>query len=137
MTNVPAISFTDTGFVAPSEAAILSGVQQDYDAAFNGGLDPSLSTPQGQLATSTSAIVGNQNDVFVNMSNMFNPDFATGRWQDALAAIYFLQRNPSQPTVVQAQCGGGQGVAIPAVSPAPAAHGNICTCTCGAAQHNT
>jgi uncharacterized phage protein gp47/JayE len=137
MTNVPSIAFTPTGPVAPSEAAVLAGVQQDYDDAFGGGLDPSLSTPQGQLATSTSAIIGNVNDAFVNMANQFNPDFATGRWQDALAAIYFLQRNPSQPTVVQAQCGGGQGVAIPSGSLAQAADGNIYTCTDGGIIDNT
>lgn len=137
MTNVPPILFTSTGPVAPSEAAVLAGVQQDYDAAFGGGLDPSLSTPQGQLATSTSAIVGNVNDTFVNMANQFNPDFATDRWQDALAAIYFLQRNPSQPTVVQALCTGGQGLPIPAGSLAQAADGNIYTCTNGGVIDNT
>jgi uncharacterized phage protein gp47/JayE len=137
MTNVPSIVFSPTGPVAPSEAAVLAGVQQDYDDAFGGGLDPSLSTPQGQLATSTSAIVGNVNDTFVNMANQFNPDFATDRWQDALAAIYFLQRNPSQPTVVQAVCTGGQGLPIPAGAIAQATDGNIYTCTNGGVIDNT
>lgn len=131
MTNVPPIAFTAQGPVAPSEAIVLAGVQADYDAAFGGGLDPSLSTPQGQLATSTSAIVGNSNDAFLFIANMFNPDFAQDRWQDALAAIYFLQRNPSEPTVVSALCTGGQGVPIPAGSIAQAVDGNLYTCTDG------
>lgn len=131
MTNVPPITFSDVGFVAPSEAAVLAGVTTDIDQAFGGGLDPSLTTPQGQLATSTAAIAGNVNDTFVNMTNQFNPDFATGRWQDALAQIYFLQRKPSQPTVVAALCSGGQGVAIPAGSLAEDVAGNIYTCTDG------
>lgn len=137
MTNVPTIAFTPTGFVAPSEASVLAGVQQDYDDAFGGGLDPSLSTPQGQLSTSTSAIIGNVNDTFVDMSNQFNPDFATGRWQDALAAIYLLQRNPSQPTVVQAACTGGQGVEIPPGALAQASDGNLYVCSDGGFIDNT
>lgn len=137
MTNVPSITFTPKGPVAPSEAQILTGVQTDYDAAFGGGLDPSLSTPQGQLATSTSAIIGNVNDNFLFMSNMFNPDYAQDRWQDALAAIYFLQRKPSQSTVVEAVCTGGQGVEIPAGSIAKAADGNLYTCTDGGFIDNT
>jgi hypothetical protein len=130
-TNVPPIIFTDHGPVAPSEAAVLAGVQADNDTAFGGGLDPSLTTPQGQLSTSTSAIIGNVNDTFVNMANMMNPDFATGRFQDGLAAIYFLQRKPSQPTVVQALCTGGADVVIPAGALAQAVDGNIYTCTDG------
>jgi hypothetical protein len=136
-TNVPPIVFTPQGPVAPTEAQILAGVQADYDAAFDGGLDPSLSTPQGQLATSTSAIVGNGNDSFLFMANMFNPDFAQDRWQDALAAIYFLQRKPSEPTVVQAVCTGGQGVQIPAGALAKAVDGNLYSCTDGGVIDNT
>jgi hypothetical protein len=130
-TNVPPIIFTDQGPVAPSEAAILAGVQADQDTAFGGGLDPSLSTPQGQIATSTSAIIGNTNDAFLNLANQFDPNNASGRWQDGLAAIYFLQRKPSQPTVVQAVCTGGVGVAIPAGSVAQALDGNTYVCTSG------
>lgn len=130
-TNVPPITFTDQGFVAPPEAAVLAGVQADINAAFGGGLDPSLETPQGQLASSTSAIIGNVNDTFVNMSNQVNPDFADGRWQDAIAEIYFLRRKPSQPTVVEAVCTGGQGVQIPAGSLAQDTAGNLYACTDG------
>jgi uncharacterized phage protein gp47/JayE len=131
MTSVPTIVFTDQGPVAPSEAAILAGAQSDINSAFGGGLDPSLQTPQGQIATSTSAIIGNVNDTFVNMANMMNPDFATGRWQDGIGQIYFLQRKPSQPTVVPGLCTGGQGVVIPAGSLAQAVDGNIYTCIDG------
>ena len=50
-TNVPPITFnTATGFTGPTQQDILTGVQQDFNAAFGGGLNPSLSTPQGQLA---------------------------------------------------------------------------------------
>ena len=50
MSAVPPIVFTDAGVVLPTEAAVLAGVQSDYDSAFGGGLNPALNTPQGLLA---------------------------------------------------------------------------------------
>lgn len=125
MTSVPTVTFGERGFIAPQESSILVGVQTDINTAFGGNLNPGLTTPQGQLATSETAIIGYVNDTFVNMTNMFNPDFAYGRWQDGLAQIYFLTRNPSEPTVVSATCTGGAGVVIPVGSLAQAADGNV------------
>lgn len=130
-TNIPEPTFGPTGFVAPSTQAVLDGAQQDIDAAFGGGLNPALNTPQGQLATTLSASVDNKNSEFIFLSNQFDPAQASGRYQDGLANIYFLTRKPSQPTVVSALCTGGQGVQIPAGSLAQAADGNIYTCTDG------
>jgi hypothetical protein len=36
-TNVPGITFGPTGFVAPAEQDVLTGVQADIDQAFGGG----------------------------------------------------------------------------------------------------
>lgn len=130
-TNVPGLVYTARGFVAPSEQAVLNGVQADIDAAFGGGVNPALNTPQGQLATSITAIIGEVNDSVVNLFNQFDPAFAYGRSQDALGRIYFIARKPAQPTVVQALCTGGQGVVIPEGALARAADGNIYTCTDG------
>src|SRR5882762_477916 len=129
-TNVPPISWDPAvGFIAPSEAAILAGVQADYNAAFGGGLNPSLETPQGQLASSTTAILGNVNDTFLQYTNQVDPAFSEGRMQDAIGRIYFLERNPSEPTVVQGLCTGLAGVTIPVGALAIAQDGNIYTCT--------
>lgn len=129
-TNVPPIAWDPTvGFIAPSQAAILAGVQADYNAAFGGGLNPNLETPQGQLASSTTAILGNVNDTFLQYTNQVDPAFAQGRMQDAIARIYFLERNPSEPTAVQCLCTGLVGVSIPVGALAIAQDGNIYTCT--------
>lgn len=130
-TNVPGLTFTDRGFEAPSEASVLAGVQTDINAAFNGDVNPALNTPQGQLATSTTAVIGEKNSSLVNLFNQFDPAYASGRAQDALGRIYFISRNPAQPTVVEALCTGGQGVIIPAGATARAADGLIYTCTDG------
>lgn len=130
-TNVPGLTYTDQGFVAPAQSAVLAGVQTDINQAFGGGVNPGLTTPQGQIATSETAIIANTNDAVVNLFQQFDPAHASGRGQDALARIYFLSRKPAQPTVVEALCTGGQGVIIPAGAQARAADGNIYTCTDG------
>lgn len=129
MTSVPPVVFGSSGFIAPSEADILAGVISDIDAAFGGGVNPALETPQGQLATSQASIIGSVNDTFVYLTNQVDPAFATGRMQDAIARIYFLERNPSRPTVVQAECSGLTGVVIPVGALAVAEDGNIYSCT--------
>lgn len=128
-TNVPKPTFGPNGFIAPSEADVLAGVTADINAAFGGGVNPALETPQGQLASSQTAIIGNTNNDFVSITNQVDPAFATGRMQDAIARIYFLERNPSEPTIVQAVCSGLAAVVIPVGALAVAADGNLYTCT--------
>lgn len=136
-TNVPGLIYADAGFVAPSEQAVLAGVQTDIDQAFGGGVNPALNSPQGQIATSETAVIANNNDQIVNLFQQFDPAYASGRAQDALGRIYFITRKPSEPTVVSAVCNGGQGVPIPAGALAKAADGNIYTCTDGGTIDNT
>lgn len=114
MTNVPQITFGPTGPQAPTEAQILAGVQADILAAFGGNLNMAQTTPQGQLSVSMAAIIGNVYGQFIGLSNMFDPAFAQGRYQDALARIYFLRRNPALPTTFSAVCSGLPNVVIPA-----------------------
>ena len=90
------IIFPPTGPVVPTEAEILVGVQEDINAAFGGNLNPNLETPQGQLATSQSAIIAANYAAFINLANNFDPAYASGRFQDAIGRFYFLTRNPAQ-----------------------------------------
>jgi len=128
-TNVPALTFTATGPVAPSSAAVLAGVNADLNAAFGGQLNPSPATPQGQLATSLTALLGLVNSYFLQYVNLVDPAFSSGRMQDALGRIYFLQRIGAAPTVVQALCTGAAGVVIPVGALAQDINGNQYVCT--------
>ena len=135
-TNVPQIQWTPTGFVLPLESAVLEGVQEDINAAFGGNLNftttdgsTTNATPQGQLAASMAAEIGNVNDTFLNMQSQVDPAYNSGRWQDAIARIYFLERDPSQPTVLQCPCVGLQGVNIPVGALIFDTSGNTYTCT--------
>jgi uncharacterized phage protein gp47/JayE len=113
MTNVPSITLGPDGFVAPAASAIFTGVQEDQQAAFGGNLNPSPATPQGQLATSETAVIDNQNALMLSIFNGVDPAYAFGRMQDAICRIYFLERNPALPTTVECACSGVPGTVIP------------------------
>lgn len=112
-TNVPAITWVNGSPVLPTEQSILAGVQADIDAAFGGGVNPSLQTPQGQLAQTETAIIGDKNSQIAYIANQVNPSMASGIWQDAIGEIYFIQRIPGAGTVVSATCTGAVGTVIP------------------------
>ncbi|MEE2979352.1 MAG: baseplate J/gp47 family protein [Pseudomonadota bacterium] len=91
----------------------------DINAAFGGKLNttntdgtPNTKTSQGQLSSSLTAIVGAKNDDMLEVVNGVDPDTADGRFQDAIGRIYFIERNPAQPTVLEIAC-GGLGAPIP------------------------
>jgi hypothetical protein len=134
-TNVPAPVFGATGFTIPAPTAILEGVADDYQAAFSNSLNlniavPStLATPQGQLVSTTAAVVLNADQLFQYLTTQLDPAYAMGRWQDGIARYYFLTRIPSQPTVLQIECGGLTGVAIPVNALIQDQSGNIYSCT--------
>lgn len=112
-TAVPQIAFGPNGPIIPTEAAILAGVQQDLNAAFGTTLNPGLNTPQGQLATSETAIIGDNYAAFLWYCNQVDPALNSGRFQDAIGRIYFQQRIPGAPTVQPCLCTGLAGVVIP------------------------
>lgn len=124
-TNVPSITIGPNGIVTPAESAILAGRLADLQSAFGGDLNPSLVTPQGQIATSDTAIVGACNDAFLEIANGFDPALNGGRFQDAVARIYFLTRIPAASTVVTAACIGLDGTFIPVNAQAADAAGNL------------
>ena len=128
-TNVPAVQFTPAGLVLPLESDILTGVQSDINLAFGGGVNPALETPQGQIASSTTAIIGDANNTFATFVNQVNPDFADGFMQDAIARIYFINRKPAAPTAVQCDCVGAVGTIIPVGAQAQDTGGNRYICT--------
>lgn len=123
--SVPTPTLGGSGFIIPSEAAVLAGVQADINSAFGGNLNQSLATPQGQLASSLTAIVGDAYALFQWFTQQVDPAYSEGRMQDGIARIYFLERIPSAPTVVNATCRGLPGVVIPVGALAKADDGNL------------
>lgn len=122
--SVPKIQFTPAGLIIPAETDILAGVQADMNAAFGGGLNPGLETPQGQLASSQAAVIGDKNNEVALIVNQVDPQYAADRFQDAIGRIYFLTRKPATPTAVTATLGGIAGTVIPAGTFAQDTSGN-------------
>lgn len=131
-TNVPPVTFGPNGFVAPAAQDILTGVMADINAAFGGHLNTALNSPQGQLASSETAIIEDVNDTFTFFTNQVDPAFATGRMQDAIARIYFLTRNPAIPTAINVLCSGLPGVVIPINTLIADTQGNLYASTAAA-----
>jgi len=121
---VPKIQFTAAGLIIPAETDILAGVQADMNAAFGGGLNPGLETPQGQLASSQAAVIGDKNNEVALIVNQVDPQYSADRFQDAIGRIYFLTRKPATPTAVTATLGGIAGTVIPAGTFAQDTNGN-------------
>lgn len=113
-TSVPPPSFTDTGFIAPAESDILTGALADLNAAMGGNLNTDPSTPQGQLAMSFTAALGDAYDQFLAILNGVDPERAFGRLQDAIGNIYFMSRKGATATVASVVCTGAAGVVVPA-----------------------
>jgi uncharacterized phage protein gp47/JayE len=133
-TLVPPPQFGPLGFVAPPEnseagtadlTTVLGGRFGDINSAFGGQLDGDLETPQGQLASSDSAIIGMAHALFCYFANQVDPSYSEGRMQDAVGRIYFVTRKPAQPTVVAVQCLGRDTVIIPAGALVQDSAGNL------------
>ncbi len=127
--SVPVPTFGANGFTAPTQSAILTGVQADYNAALGGNLNLALNTPQGQLMTSQTAVIGIMYDLFCYYCNQVDPAYAAGRMQDGIARIYFITRNGAEPTVLQVQCNGLTGLTIGVGALIQDASGNLYSCT--------
>ncbi|MDI7594890.1 baseplate J/gp47 family protein [Cronobacter malonaticus] len=124
-TAVPDVTITENGLSVPDVADILSGRLTDMSTALGGGASQSLSSPQGQIAQSDTEIIAQEYDKLLCLFNQINPDYATGRYQDGIGRIYFMERISAQGTVVTATCVGQPGTIIPSGSTAVDANGYI------------
>ena len=124
-TAVPDVTITENGLSVPDVSDILSGRLTDMSTALGGGASQSLSSPQGQIAQSDTEIIAQEYDKLLCLFNQINPDYATGRYQDGIGRIYFMERISAQGTVVTARCIGQPGTIIPAGSTAVDTNGYI------------
>lgn len=132
VSSVPKLKFTTAGVTVPAETDVLAGVQADMNAAFGGGLNPALETPQGQLASSQAAIIGDKNNEIAYFVNQVDPQYSDGRFQDAIGRIYFLTRKPATATAVTATLTGLPGTVVPAGTLAQDTSGNTYACSADA-----
>lgn len=102
--NVPSLEITSTGVSVPQSSDVLTGVLSDLNNAFGGNLNiTSPATPQGYLGENLTYYITNNNALIAYLMTQFDPQTAEGRWQDAIARIYFLTRKPPTATAVTCQ----------------------------------
>ncbi|MFA6213439.1 MAG: baseplate J/gp47 family protein [Candidatus Paceibacterota bacterium] len=131
-TNVPAIVWDkDAGPLLPQESAILAGVRSDQNAAFGYPLNPALETPQGQLASSLSAVVSDCYSQWAYLVNQIDPATSEGIMQDAIGRIYYIERDPAKATSVQCLCIGVAGTPIPVGAQVSDGSGGVYSCVQG------
>ncbi|MDE2426332.1 MAG: baseplate J/gp47 family protein [Elusimicrobia bacterium] len=124
-TNVPSPVFGPNGYTAPTEQAILNGAQADINNALGGNVNPQLSAPQGQIASSQTAIIGDSNAQFLSFINGVDPAYNSGRMQDGIGRIYFMARIPGAPTVQPCTCSGAPTTVVPIGVLAQDQNGNL------------
>lgn len=107
-----------TGFSVSETSEIREEVAQDWVNAFKETGRPDLNTdpetPQGQLIDSQTAAIHQKDTELAYLSNQFNPKTASGRWQDALAKIYFLSRKPAINSTAVCTLTGMNGTTVTA-----------------------
>lgn len=113
-----ALVFTDKGVTSQDTAEIRAEFADRWKKAFQTSDDtPELitdpETPAGQLVDGETALVAEKDTELMQLANGFNPQTATGVFQDALAEIYFIERKVAEPTYVTCQCKGLQGTLVP------------------------
>lgn len=123
--SVPSITFDSTGVTLPTDADILTGVQSDQNTAFGGGLNLALETPQGQIASSETAIISEKNSEIAYVCNQVDPRYASGRFQDAIGYIYFMTRQPATYTQVTTNITGVVAAIAPTGMLAKDTSGNV------------
>lgn len=113
-TNVPPITWVNGMPVLPTEQEILTGRKADFTGVYGSGLNTAPTTPQGQIIASDTAIIGDANANIALVASQVDPDQAEGAFQDAIGAIYFLQRFAAAGSVKTVTCIGKVGTPIPA-----------------------
>ena len=118
------ITITDVGVNAPTTDDVVSALWQVFLDAFGSELTQDTSTPQGQLVVSQSAIYQDALNKFVQMLNMFDPQYSEGIYQDAIGRIYFLNRHQATASTATIIFNGLSGVVIPSGFQLQDANGN-------------
>ena len=118
-----------TGVTLPSTQEIRQDIGEKIQQAFQTSPDEPLlniepSSPMGQVLDLIVSEIEAKNAEIIFLSNMVNPVSATGKFLDALASLYGLDRKISEPTVVNCKLTGLKGTVIPYGAIAQDSQGN-------------
>ena len=106
------LEITDTGIVSPDSEEIKTVIQGIFTNAFGTDLSLDDATPQGVLIDDLTQLKQASNSVLLYLANQFNPETASGIFQDALANLYFIQRKEATHSIVTCRCVGVDGTVL-------------------------
>ena len=110
---IPDIEITENGIVAPTTDEVLAGVWELLKTAFGSNLNTAMNTPQGQLATSITAVIQNERNKWIQLMNQIDPRYSTGIWQDAIGELYFIDRQSQTFSIAEIRLYGLNGTIVP------------------------
>lgn len=110
------IEVTPNGIKVPQASEIKEAFQDVFINALGTDLSLDDATPQGNLIDGLTEQKQLDNAQILYFMNQFNPNFADGKWQDALASIYFVQRKQATNSVVSCTCTGLPGTVLNGVA---------------------
>ena len=130
------IEVTPNGITVPQASDIKTAIQGVFTNALGSDLSLDDSTPQGNLIDGITEEKQLDNAQILYFLNQMNPETADGKFQDALASIYFLQRKVATNSVVTCTCTGVAGTVLQGVSSgnpalAQSTNGDIFQCLIG------
>lgn len=123
--TIPSVQITPEGYRAPTREEVTAGLWRMMSDAFGNDINQDARTPQGQLVTSLTAACMDKDAQFIELANNFDPRFATGKFQEALGAIYFLTRATATHSVVRIEFTGLAGTVVPVGQQVQDENGNI------------
>lgn len=106
------LTITDNGIVSPTTDEIKASIQGIFIDAFGSDLSLDDATPQGVLIDDLTQLKQASNSVLLYLANQFNPEYASGIFQDALANLYFIQRKSATYSIVTCRCIGVNGTVL-------------------------
>lgn len=111
--SIPRATITTSGISVPTTDEVKQGMWDLLTACFGSDLTQVENTPQGQIAVTETASLQDRDAQLVEFMNQFDPQYADGKWQDAIAKLYFLTRKSATYSTAQATFTGLNGVVIP------------------------
>ena len=106
-----------TGFDVTEVSDLRDQIATEWQNAFKENGKPLLNvdpeTPQGQIIDSQVASVNQKDSEVLYLAQQFDPRTAEGRFQDALAEIYFIQRKQAINSFAICTLNGRYGTVIP------------------------
>lgn len=107
-----------TGFDVTEIDDLREQIASEWQKAFKEKDRPLLNTdpetPQGQIIDSQVATVNQKDSEVLYLAQQFDPRTAEGRFQDALAEIYFIKRKPAINSYAMCTINGRAGTQISA-----------------------